>query len=210
VVLAAVLFVAFAVAVHASLVNALPPAAGALLSLVPLSFLVLWAFRRTHHRVIALVVIAAAVALCAFEWSAVERYFPSVFFLEHAGGNLLLAFVFGRTLVPGREPLVSTFARIAHDGLTPALARYSRQVTVAWTVFFLALFATSCALYASGHREAWSLLANFVGPVLVGLMFAVEYAIRHRVLPDIERVGILGGARAFSRHFAGVRSGAQR
>lgn len=210
VVLLAVLSVAFAVAAHAALVDGLPPAAGALLSLVPLSLLVLWVFRRTSHRVVALALVTAGVVALAFEFPALERHFPSVFFLEHAGGNLLLATLFGRTLFAGREPLVTSFARVAHGGLTPPLARYTRQVTLAWTVFFLALFAASATLYVSGHRAAWSVLANLLSPVLVGLMFVVEYAIRHLVLPDVERIGILGSVRAFSRHFAQAHPEAPR
>lgn len=201
VVVLAVLSVAFAVAAHAALLDSLPPAAGALLSLVPLSLLVLWFFRRTGHRIVALALVAAGVLAVALEWPALERHFPSVFFLEHAGGNLLLALLFGRTLFGGREPLVTTFARIAHGGLTPQLARYTRQVTIAWTLFFLALFATSVTLYTAGFMPAWSLLANLLSPVLVALMFVAEYGVRHLVLPDIERMGILGGMRAFSRHF---------
>jgi len=50
-------------------------------------------------------------------------------------------------------------------------------------------------------NEAWSLLANILTPLLVGAMFVVEYAVRLRVLPNWERVGILRGVRAFSRHF---------
>ena len=201
VVLLAVLSVAFAVAAHAALVDGLPPAAGALLSLVPLSLLVLWFFRRTGQRIAALAIVVAGVLAVALEWTALERHFPSVFFLEHAGGNLLLALLFGRTLFGGREPLVTSFARIAHGGLTPELARYTRQVTIAWTIFFVALFAASATLYTAGFMAAWSLLANLLSPILIGLMFVVEYAIRHVVLPDIERMGILGGMRAFSRHF---------
>jgi uncharacterized membrane protein len=208
--LAVVLSVAFALAAHAALVRGLPPGVGALLSLVPLSFLMLWAIRRTRHRIMALALLAAVVVACVLEWPVLERNFPNVFFLEHAGGNLLLALLFGRTLARGREPLVTTFARIAHDGITPALARYTRQVTLAWTLFFLALFTASSVLYLGGHTAAWSTLANLLSPLLVGAMFVVEYVVRHRVLPDLERIGILGGARAFSRHFAAARLEAPR
>jgi uncharacterized membrane protein len=208
--LAAVLSVAFAFAAHAALVQGLRPSIGASLSLVPLSLLTLWMFRRTRHRVAALVVLAGLAWACVAEWSLLEQYFPSVFYLEHAGGNLLLALLFGRTLAAGREPLVTSFARIAHGGLTPELARYTRRVTLAWTIFFVALFATSTALYVGGYRAAWSTFANLLSPLLVGAMFGVEYVVRHRVLPDLERIGILGGARAFSRHFAAARLEAPR
>jgi uncharacterized membrane protein len=199
--LVVVLAAGFALAAHLALVDRLPRGAGALLSLVPLAIIALAIFRRTRHRVLALAALALAAAFCALNWSGLEQHFPGLFFVEHAGGNLLLAFLFGRTLAVGREPLVTTFARIAHGGIDERVARYTRKVTVAWTIFFLAVATTSAVLYVGGFAEAWSLLANLGTPLLVGTMFVVEYLVRHRVLPDLERIGILGGMRAFSRHF---------
>ena len=96
---------------------------------------------------------------------------------------------------PGR------FARLLHGTLPVEVERYSRRVTAAWTIFFATLFALSCTLYFGGFLAAWSVLANILSPILTVAMFMVEYAIRHRVLPQWERVGLLGGIRAFSRHF---------
>jgi hypothetical protein len=115
--------------------------------------------------------------------------------------SLVLAIVFGRTLVGERESLCTRFARLVHTTLPPEVERYSRKVTAAWTIFFAALFLLSCALYLGGFLAAWSLLANILTPILMATMFVVEYAVRHRVLPGWERVGVLGGIRAFSRHF---------
>lgn len=92
----------------------------------------------------------------------------------------------------------------------PEVLRYTRRVTAAWTLLFVALFAASCALFFGGFVAAWSLLANIVSPLLLGAMFVVEYAVRLRVLPHWERVGILGGIRAFSRHFDSARFEAPR
>jgi hypothetical protein len=36
-------------------------------------------------------------------------------------------------------------------------------------------------------------------------MFALEYMVRIRALPHWERIGILAGARAFTRHFRAAR-----
>jgi len=41
-------------------------------------------------------------------------------------------------------------------------------------------------------------------------MFVAEYGVRHRVLPNWERVGIFGGIRAFARHFQSARFEAPR
>ena len=202
VVLGIALSAAFAVLAHAALVDGIPRAVGAALSLVPLALIAIWALRRARHRVLlALAAIAAVVALW-LGWPRLERHFPDLLFLEHAGTNLALGVLFGRTLVGGREPLVTSFAHLVHGELPPEVLRYTRHVTVAWTALFAALFAASCGFYLTGERAAWSLLANFVTPAAVGSMFAIEYIVRHRVLPQWERVGILGGVRAFSRHFS--------
>jgi uncharacterized membrane protein len=197
-----VLFLAGAVLAHFTIVDRFSPALGAALSLVPLSFLALWAARRSPHRAwTAAAVVLVAIALWA-GWGMLERRFASVFFLEHAGGNALLAVVFGRTLAAGREPLCTRFARILHPTLPPEVQAYTRGITLAWTIFFAALASLSAALYLGGFLTAWSVLATMASPILVGLMFVVEYAVRLRALPNWERVGLLGGIRAFSRHFA--------
>ncbi len=181
----------------------LSPALGAVLSLVPPALIVVAAARRSSHRAWPLAVVVAVGAALALDWSFVERHFAGLFLVDHAGVNLALAWVFARTLAPGHEPLCTAFARVIHRGaVPPEVERYTRGVTVAWSVFFALVAFASVVLYAAGFHTAWSLLATVASPVLVGLMFAVEYAVRLRVLPHIERVGVLGGIVAFSQHFA--------
>lgn len=208
--LLAVVSVAFAVLAHAAIVKGISPTVGALLSLVPASLFVAWAVSRTRHRAVALVVLALAAVALVLGWPQLERHFPDVFFLQHLAINLVLAVVFGRTLFGGREPLVTRFARMIHGEIPPEVERYSRKVTVAWTALFIAIGVASCALYLGGWLAAWSFLANFLNPMLLAAMFVLEYAVRHRVLPNWERVGVLGGVRAFSRHFQAARFEAPR
>lgn len=199
--LAFVLSACFAVLTHLTIIDGFPRSLGAALSVIPISLFVLWAARRSRHRVAAAVLVLAAGAALWFGWAALERNFPSVFFLEHAGVNLILALLFGRTLVGSREALCSGFARLIHGPLAPDVVIYTRRVTLAWTIFFAAMFTAATLLYLGHYISAWSLLANILNPILIGAMFVVEYAIRLRALPDQERVGILSGIRAFSRHF---------
>ena len=72
------------------------------------------------------------------------------------------------------------------------------------------MFVLSCMLYLAGDLAAWSLFANIASPVLVAAMFVVEYLVRYRVLPNWERTGVLGGIRAFARHFATAQLEAPR
>jgi uncharacterized membrane protein len=196
---------AFAIAAHAALIEGTPPAVGAAVSVVPVMLLTWVLARRSRSSALLVAALVAAALATWLSWAALEQHFPDLLFVEHAATNLLLAVVFGRTLSQGRESLVTTFARLVHGALPPEVERYTRRVTLAWTLFFAAMFTVSCALYLSGQRALWSMFANFATPIGVGAMFALEYAIRHRVLPHWERVGIMGGVRAFSRHFSQAR-----
>ncbi len=197
--------IGYAVLAHASLVRGISPTVGTLLALTPVSLFALWAVRRSKHRALGAAALGLAAVAAWLNWGELERHFPDIFFMEHATTNLLLACVFGRTLAPGREPLVALFARLVHGTIPPEVERYARQVTLAWTVFFASLFTLSCALYVGGFLAAWSLLANILSPILITAMFVLEYAVRLRALPNWEQVGIMGGIRAFSRHFGSAR-----
>jgi uncharacterized membrane protein len=209
VVLLVLLSLSGALLAHYAIVEAHTPTLGALLSLLPVAIFGAVAARRSQRReLVGWAVALAAVALW-MGWGILERNFTNLFFLEHAGMNLLLAVTFGRTLAGEREPLCTRFARIIHGTLEPDVLRYTRQVTLAWTIFFSVLFALSCTLYLAHLIEAWSFLANFASPVLLALMFVIEYAVRLRVLPNHARIGILGGIRAFSQHMAARRAPAR-
>ena len=198
--------VALAIAAHFAIVQDLPAHAGALLSLVPLTILMVGMARRSSRPQAGFAVLGLAALAAWLAFPTLKTHFPNLFFLEHAGGQLILAVMFGRTLAEGQEPLVARFARIIHGYLPPVVAAYCRSVTVAWTTFFCVLFVLSCGLYLGGFLAAWSILANILSPILVGTMFVLEIAIRRRVLPaDWEHVGLARSVHAFSRHFAGAQ-----
>ncbi|MEP6657675.1 MAG: hypothetical protein ABJC33_10600 [Betaproteobacteria bacterium] len=195
------LLIGCAMLAHYAIAVAKSPTLGALLSLVPVSGVGVAAASRARHRAPVLLAMASAAVAVWLGWSLLEANFTHLFFLEHAGANLILGLIFGRTLVGNSEPLCTRFARLIHGSLLPDVALYTRRVTLAWTIFFFMLFAVSCALYLGGFLEAWSILANIVSPLLVVTMFAAEYAMRLRALPNQTRVGILVGVRAFRHHF---------
>ena len=188
---------------HIAMSRSQSPVAGMLVALVPLAIAVV-AFARRMRRPLLLLVPVGALAIAAWvERSTLEHHFADLYFVEHAGMMLALAFVFGRTLLPGVEPLCTRFARLVHGSIEPRRAAYTRRLTATWTVFFLAIAGASCALYLANEREAWSLFANILTPLLVIALFVIEYAVRRRVLPDEDPVGILAAVHAFRRHMAG-------
>lgn len=146
----------------------------------------------------------AALALLAGAWPQLRENGALLHYVEHVGTNLAFAVVFGRTLGAGHEPLITQLARFAHpEGLSPAKLRYTRQVTVAWTGFFIATAAVSTGLFLLAPAAVWSVFANFLTLPLILLMFVVEHLCRYLVLPPVERGGIADTIRAF-------RAGQQR
>ncbi len=113
---------------------------------------------------------------------------PYAVFVPPLAINLLLVWFFGRTLVPGREPLVTAIARFVRGRLDPEVARYTRHVTWAWCGFFAANAVVSAALAALAPLAAWSLYTNVLATPLFVLAFAAEYAYRRRRFPALEHV----------------------
>jgi len=188
---------------HVAMSRSQSPMAGMLVALVPIAIAVGAIARRMRHPFLLIVPVVAAVIAAWIERATLERHFADLYFVEHAGMMLAMAFVFGRTLLPGREPLCTRFARLVHGSIDARRTTYTRWLTATWTAFFLAIASASAVLYFTGEREAWSLLANILTPLLVIALFVVEYAVRRSVLPEEEPVGILAAVHAFRRHMAG-------
>jgi uncharacterized membrane protein len=129
--------------------------------------------------------LAAMLGAIGLAWyaSAGTRY---AVFVPPLAMNLVLLWFFGRTLVAGREPLVTAIARFVRGRLDPEVAAYTRRVTWAWCAFFAANAAASAALAAFAPLAVWSLYTNVLAVPLFGLMFAAEYAYRRRRFPALQ------------------------
>lgn len=113
-----------------------------------------------------------------------------LYLAEHVAFHVFLALSFGMTLRRGKRPLIARLAERVHAGLTPAKERYTRKVTVAWTIYFAAMAALSIGLYASAPFAAWAIFANVGTPLAVALMFGGEYLLRYRLHPEFERTSL--------------------
>lgn len=173
------------------------PSLGVAVSLAPSLAILLWLAWRSPMRP-ALMLLCGVVGLLLWGfWGALERNFSWVYFLQHAGTYLMLAAAFGVTLGAGRQALCTRFAEMVHGDLAPEVVRYTRQVTLAWVGFFLAISVVSSALFFLTPIETWSVFANFLSFPLILLMFAVEYGVRLRKLPHQEKHSILDGVLAY-------------
>jgi len=138
------------------------------------------------------------LALVVQAWLGEGLAAGSLYVGQHVGIHVLLAFVFGLTLQAGREPLVTALARRVHGRLTAAMEIYSRKVTVAWTIYFVAMAALSLALYAAAPFAAWATFANLVTPLAMLAMFVGEYLLRYRLHPEFERASLAQAVRAYA------------
>jgi uncharacterized membrane protein len=147
---------------------------------VPAAVALFAGWRRGPLALVAVLAALAVIAAAATAWPQAERVIPLASHLAICGG---LAWLFGRTLTAGREPLVTQMSRQVHGTLPPAIVAYTRNVTRAWALFFSAAGAISALLFAAASQTVWSAFANLLFFPLVVLMFLVEYGyrtVRHR------------------------------
>jgi uncharacterized membrane protein len=146
--------------------------------------------------------IAIALAYAVFaHWLTTARgsaalgglgpYVPWFYYLQHVAMFVALAAWFGASLRIGHEPLVTRFARHAEGTLSPAGLAYTRDVTLAWSLFSAAMVAASTLLYFLAPLALWSAFANLLTLPLVGTMFVAEYLVRVRVCPELVNGGLL-------------------
>lgn len=98
--------------------------------------------------------------------------------------NLALGGMFALTLLPGRKPLISAYVELQYTTVSPATYRYTRTVTQVWAMFFALMALQTLLLAWLAPVQIWSLFANLLNYVFVGLMFVAEYGVRRRVLRD--------------------------
>jgi len=157
----------------------------------------LWLALRTRRAGwVGLAVIAAAVLVAALAWRTahfVNLLYPVPSVIVYAA----LTWLFGRTLVTGREALVTRLARHVHGTLPDDITAYTRQVTWAWCLLFGAMAFASLLLFALGRLETWSLFVNVLTFPLIAGMFVVEYAYRLLRFRTFSHVSLLTAVRAF-------------
>ncbi|MEX3961861.1 hypothetical protein AB4Y42_06540 [Paraburkholderia sp. EG286B] len=171
---------------------------GLAMALVPPLAIALAAAARSSRRAWLLPLWTLVVLALWFMRTPLALHFEWGLYLEHVSFNLAMALLFGRTLAAGRVPLCTQFASMIHGGaLPPAVARYTRQITLAWTLFFVAIAGVSTLMFAVAPIVAWSTFANYLALPLVAVMFVAEHACRRFVLPGEPNAGMLDAIRAY-------------
>ncbi len=127
---------------------------------------------RTPGPFVAITVIAAAGALDLLAATALALYLPPIAI------PAFLAWVFGRTLLPGRRPLIQRFAEEVMGRHEPAREGYMRGLTWFWALLLSALALEAALLAVFASPVTWSLFANGINYIIVVAAFAGEFALR--------------------------------
>lgn len=92
--------------------------------------------------------------------------------------NIVLIFIFGHTLLPRREPLITRFRRFHVGHVTPAFASYTRGLTALWTALFAVTGVVSIVAALSGDIALWSWMSFIAWPLATVVLFLGEHAYR--------------------------------
>jgi len=189
--------IAYAILAHVSNSNPRASALGVVLAVGPLlAFALTPAWRSGYRRSSLFLGALAGLAVYRY-WPVLAEHFPWLYLLQQAGAYGLLGLTFGRSLMGGRVPLCTHWATLIQGPLEPAVARYTRNLTAAWTFFFALITTALIVLFVLAPLPVWSAFANFCCLPLIVAMFVGEYLVRGRALPDMHHASILAGARAF-------------
>lgn len=155
--------------------------------------------------------VLALLALLAWLWPQLRHNVPLLYYLQHLGIHVALGVLFGKSLLGPGDALITRMARriFSHE-LSARKVRYTRGVTLAWTVFFFVNALVSTLLFIWAPPAIWSIHANLLTGPLVGLMFLIEHIWRMCVLPPHERPGIAAIVQAYRRESAQRGAGPTR
>jgi uncharacterized membrane protein len=147
--------------------------------------------------VLALAPVTVIAGLLVWLWPRLEQNYSLFYLVQESGVYGLLALSFARSLLSNRIALCTRLADQVHGPLSPREIRYTRQVTAAWALFFLAVSAASVLLFVLAPLRVWSIYINFCVLPLVAAMFIAEYLVRRRVLPQVTGAGLLATVRVY-------------
>lgn len=153
-------------------------------------------WRRRHAPTLLLcAALAALLALVVAHGGVQDMH--RMYVLQHAGIHVALAATFAATLRGDNTPLITALAARVHRELTPAMREYTRRLTLAWALYFVAMVNLSFALYVLAPWSVWSLFGNLVTPLAAVAFFVGEYVWRYQRHPDFERVTLTGAWQAW-------------
>lgn len=200
-ILTAGLLLAYVLLAPLVLLNADRHLAPFVLVLLPLALL-LMAWQRRSALLLGLAL--ALSALTAWLWQYGDPHL--LLFLPPMLIHGFLAYLFGSTLRPGREPLIVRFIRIVHGPEhppTPAMLGYAHRVTLLWALLFGGLLLIELLLFAFVVPEGlfsqlgwnwfqsplrashFALIAHGLSWLAMGVLMVLEWQVRKQRFQDM-------------------------
>jgi len=146
--------------------------------------MILMRAKRPLYKIVAIGSVTAGVAVCFYHVTGGLILSSGVL---HASAYSALLVLFGASLGPGSEPLITYFARKIHGQLSPEVRTYTRGVTWAWCVFFSSEILASAALFMLAPIAWWSAFVNLFNVPLIIVLFVGERLFRPLWLADPPR-----------------------
>ena len=129
--------------------------------------------RRPGSLWMAMLAIGFCLLLALFDNARLLRWYPVLI-------SAFLLALFGLSLRYSM-PVAERLARLSEPQLPPVAIPYTRRVTQAWSLFFLANGLVAAALTLWAPLSWWALYNGLIAYGLMGLLFAAEWLIRQRV-----------------------------
>lgn len=174
---------------------------GMLFATIPVAAIPVWMAWQWAGKIVAAMLAGVFGFLLVRHWVELQQNVAFFYLMQHLGANLSLAALFGLTIRSAQGPLITRMAKWVHGGtLTPNQARYTRQATLAWTVFFCSNATISALLYLLAPTAIWSVFANLLNAPLIGAMFVLDHFWRCHVLQPEERPTVAMAIQAWRAH----------
>lgn len=175
----------------------------AAVGVLPIAVAALMALWRLPQWALRAVGVLALGTLLVWLWPQLRHNVALLYYVQHLGIHVALGVLFGKSLLGPGDALITRMARriFAHE-LSERKVRYTRGVTLAWTVFFFGNALVSTLLFLWASPTTWSIHANLLTGPLVAVMFLVEHILRLYLLPPHERPGLAAIMKAYKRESA--------
>ena len=139
-------------------------------------------FSSKHKPLLLSALCLAAAFAWLTEWEHWRDATKSLAFAVPVLLHGVIGWAFARSLLPGREPLVTAIGRHARGDLPPDMQQYTRGVTQLWALLFAFMLLLSLLLpFVS--VALWSWCTNVCNYALFALVILLEYVCRRWRFP---------------------------
>ena len=104
------------------------------------------------------------------------------------GGLFVL---FGKTLLPGETPIITSLAALIEKSLSDRRVKYTRMLTQIWVGIFFCMLVESLLLSLYASQYTWSLFTNFINYLIVAFLLLAEYVLRIYLFRNEEHTGFI-------------------